>query len=59
MPCSGTSSVGLGGEVRGREAERAAARVALDDDALDLGRPPEQPGRRVDVALVEQVPDRR
>ena len=39
----GTSSVGLDREVRRREAERPAARVALDDDPVDLGRTAEQP----------------
>ena len=50
---------GLGGDVRGREAERATAGVALDDDAFDLGRPAEQRGRLPDPALVQQVADRR
>ena len=44
-------------QVRGREAERAAARVACDDRSDHLGRPPEQPCRPVDLAGAEQVAD--
>ena len=42
-------------EVRRREAERAAARVACDDDAFDLDRPPEQLRRALDVALAPRA----
>ena len=38
-------------EVRRREAERAAACVARDDNSLDLDRPAEQPRGPFDVAL--------
>src|SRR5262249_12691744 len=44
-------------EVRGREAERPAARVAGDDDALDLDRTAEQPCGGPDVAVSHELPD--
>ncbi len=47
------------GEVRRREAERAAARVAGDHGPLHLGRTPEQRGGRRQVAREQPLPDLR
>src|SRR4051812_48743967 len=43
-PVGGNEQARLGAEVRGREAERAAARVAGDDRPRELRRPSEQRG---------------
>ena len=57
MPSSRHEQLRRDVEVRRREAERAAALVAHDDDALDLRRPPEELRRMRDVAGGEQLPD--
>src|SRR5262249_10139015 len=57
-PVSGTREVRLETEVRGRVAERPAALVAGDDEAVELERPAEHRGRRAHVALPERRPDR-
>ena len=43
-------------EVRGREPELAAPRVAADHDSLDLRRPAEQRGRRLELTGVQELP---
>ena len=48
----------LRAEVRGREAERAAAGLARDDRALDLDRAAEQRRRAAHVAGGDEPPDR-
>src|SRR5207253_8407113 len=45
---AGDDDVGRRPQVRGREAERPAARVARDDEASDLGRPAEHPRGALD-----------
>src|SRR2546425_8363199 len=46
-------------QVRRREAERPAPRVAGDDDALDLGGPAEQRGRPLHLAAADKPADTR
>src|SRR5918994_1643804 len=46
-------------EVRGRVAERAAPLVARNDEAVELGRAPEQARRLADLAGVQVPPDLR
>ena len=57
----GHEQVGLDREVRGRKAERAAALVADDDHAFDLGRPPEhgRGARRRPRAAAARISRRR
>src|SRR3954469_1653169 len=47
------------GQVRGREAERAAARVARDDEAVDLRGPPQERGGALQLARPDEPPDGR
>src|SRR5918996_6452735 len=56
-PVGGNEQLRRDGEVRRREAKRAAARVARDDRAVDLGRAAEQRRRSADVALAQEAPD--
>src|SRR6185503_2943396 len=56
---AGDEQARLRAQVRGRKPERAAARVARDDRARDLGRPAEHRGRALDLAGAEEVADPR